>query len=113
MANRTDAVPDRPVAGPRHESDAPELHVVSGRDVAVERRRDTRFQQLLARGDRRDQAAELRDRAAEARAPASLDPQGWLDRDWAGRDRDAAAGDRADLLALLDEPGGAREQPTP
>lgn len=103
----------RPITGPRRESDAPELHVVSGRDVAVERRRDTRFQHLLARGDLRDQAAEQRDRAAEVRAPAGVDPQGWLDRVWAGRDRDAAAIDRADLVALLDEPGGDRENPSP
>ena len=90
-------------AGPQVEKS--ELHIASAGDVADERGRGSRLQSLLARSDLRDQAAERRDRTAEARCPVGVDPQGWLDRDWAGRDRDAAASDRADLLALLDEHG--------
>ena len=82
--------------------ETPELRLVSGWDVAAQRRRDLRLRALLARGDRRDQAAEERDRAAEARCPAGVDAQAWRDRFLAGRDRDAAACDRADLIALLD-----------
>src|SRR5687767_9304206 len=77
----------RAAAGP--EFDAAELHIASAGDVADERGRDSRFRALLARGDLRDQAAERRDRTAEVRSPVGVDPLGWLDRDWAGRDRDA------------------------
>ena len=80
----------------------PELRLVSAWDVAAKRRRHSRLHALLARGDRRDQAAEQRDRAAEARLPAGVDPQAWRDRFFAARDRDAAACDRAELIALLD-----------
>ena len=103
MVDQVTASPD--AASAAAGADAPELHVASGRDVADERGRDDRFQALLARGDVRDREAERRDRAAERRPAGRTDPQAWLDRDWAGRDRDAAAGDRADLLALLDERG--------
>jgi hypothetical protein len=93
---------------PQARRDLPELlellHLASQQDLADERDRDARFQAILTRGDVRDQAAERRDRAAEERSPHPGDRQGWLDRDWAGRDRDAAAVDRADLLALLGEP---------
>ncbi|HEX7187578.1 MAG TPA: hypothetical protein VF423_05075 [Actinomycetes bacterium] len=100
----------RAAAGP--EFDAAELHIASAGDVADERGRDSRFRALLARGDLRDQAAERRDRTAEVRSPVDVDPLGWLDRDWAGRDRDASAIDRADLLALLDERGVDAERST-
>jgi hypothetical protein len=90
----------------------PGLHVASGADVADEEDRDARLQAILARADGRDLDAERRDRAAEERFPTPGDRQGWLDRDWAGRDRDAAAVDRADLLALLGEPAGEAEEPT-
>jgi hypothetical protein len=105
-----------PAARPpaEHEAQKPpellELHLASGQDVADEQDRDARFQAILVRADLRDQAAERRDRAAEERFPSPGDRQGWLDRDWAGRDRDAAAVDRADLLALLGEPAG--DEPT-
>jgi hypothetical protein len=88
------------------------LHVASRQDTADEQDRDARFEAILARADVRDQAAERRDRAAEKRFPHPGDRQGWLDRDWAGRDRDAAAIDRADLLALLGEPAGDGDGPT-
>jgi hypothetical protein len=80
------------------------LHAASRQDLADEQDRDARFEAILTRADLRDQAAERRDRAAEERFAQPGDRQGWLDRDWAGRDRDAAAVDRADLLALLGEP---------
>jgi hypothetical protein len=117
----TDPALGIPAARPRADAeprDVPELHefpglhVASGEDVAEEQDRDTRFQAILARADVRDQAAERRDRAAEKRFPNPGDRQGWLDRDWAGRDRDAAAIDRADLLALLGEPAGDEDEPT-
>ena len=88
------------------------LHVASQQDLADEQDRDARFEAILARGDVRDQAAERRDRAAEEGFPHPGDRQGWLDRDWAGRDRDAAAVDRADLLALLGEPADDRDATT-
>ncbi len=88
------------------------LHVASRQDLADEQDRDARFEAILTRADVRDQAAERRDRAAEDRFPNPGDRQGWLDRDWAGRDRDAAAVDRADLLALLGEPAGDGDEPT-
>lgn len=93
-----DSEPVIATAGPEFET--PKLHIASAEPG--QRARDWRFRALLARGDLRDQAAERRDRAAEARSPVRIDAQGWLDRDWAGRDRDAAAIDRADLLALVD-----------
>ena len=105
MADQIAADPASVTAAAAPEVEKSELHIASAGDVADERGRDSRLQTLLARGDLRDQAAERRDRTAEARCPVGVDPQGWLDRDWAGRDRDAAASDRADLLALLDEPG--------
>ena len=111
-----------PVARPSAEDEAqtrpdlPELldllHVASQQDLADEQDRDARFDAILTRGDVRDQAAERRDRAAEERFPQPGDRQGWLDRDWAGRDRDAAAVDRADLLALLGEPADDRDAST-
>jgi hypothetical protein len=108
-----------PAARPPAEVDAQKrldlldlLHVASDQDVAEELDRDQRFQEILSRADVRDQAAEQRDRAAEERFPTPGDRQGWLDRDWAGRDRDAAAVDRADLLALLGEPTGDEVEPT-
>jgi hypothetical protein len=94
----------RPPARPEAARDLPELHIASGDDLADKQDHDARLQAILARGDARDQAAERRDRAAEERFPSPGDRQGWLDRDWAGRDRDAAAVDRAELLALLTEP---------
>ena len=112
MPDQESVSPDPADLAPGSEVEVPELHVASGRDVADERRRDARFQSLLARGDSRDQAAERRDRAAEGRSAARVDPHAWLDRDWAGRDRDAAAIDRADLLALLDERGAEIEPGT-
>jgi hypothetical protein len=88
------------------------LHIASLQDIAEQQDREARLQAILTRGDVRDQVAERRDRAAEERNPTPGDRQGWLDRDWAGRDRDAAAVDRADLLALLGEPAGDRDEPT-
>jgi hypothetical protein len=104
-----------PAARPRANAEAHdlhELHLASGEDVAEEEDRDARLQAILTRADVRDQAAEHRDRNAEARFPQPGDRQGWLDRDWAGRDRDAAAVDRADLLALLGEPTADEDGPT-
>ncbi len=70
--------------------------------VADERRRE-RLGELLVDGDVRDSAAEQRDRDAEARLSSEVGPHAWIDRDWAGKDRDAAASDRADLIDLLQD----------
>lgn len=102
MANQTVSHPALVMPRAAAEPETPELRLASGWDVDAKRSRDSRLNALLARGDRRDQAAEQRDRAAEARPPAAGDPQAWRDRFWAGRDRDEAAADRADLIALLD-----------
>lgn len=102
-------------------------HAAASRDRAADERdraadqrdaeadlRDARFsagevdvQDLLSRALARDKRAETRDRAAEARDAMSLaDPPsallrfGAVDRLESGMDRDLAAGDRADLLAL-------------
>jgi hypothetical protein len=68
---------------------------------------------VISRGDARDQRAELRDRAAEARdRAAALSPgdtaesaqsrrASHVDRVHAGRDRDEAAADRADIIEWL------------
>lgn len=93
--------------------ETPVLHIASPRDAAGERGRDARVRVMLARGDLRDKAAERRDRSAEARSSVGVDAQAELDRDRAGRDRDAGDNDRADLLALLDERGVAGERPPP
>ena len=79
----------------------PELHVASPADVTEATARDNRLDAILRRADVRDRAAEVRDRQAESRGPRGGDPDAAIDRDWAGRDRDHAAEDRADLLALL------------
>ena len=70
---------------------------------------DDRLDVILSRGDVRDQAAERRDRLAERRPRESGDGQARVDRDWAGRDRDAAAIDRAELVGLME----AREPEPP
>lgn len=64
---------------------------------------DHRIRAVLARGDHRDQAAERRDRHAEADEAAGRTHLAWIDRDWAGRDRDQAAVDRAALIDILQE----------
>ena len=82
---------------------------MSGADAIEEADRDDQLDAILARGDIRDQAAERRDRRADRRTPGTgdnQDSQALADRDWAGRDRDAAAGDRADLAGLLREKQG-------
>ena len=57
-----------------------------------------RLGDILNRGDARDSAAEQRDRKAENRPSEDVEEQSGLDRIWAGRDRDAAMIDRADLI---------------
>ena len=92
-------------------ADEPALHVASGEDEA--KRQGDLFDAILARGDLRDQAAERRDRRADNRAPTSGDADAGLDRIWSGMDRDAAALDRAALVALLhaqQEFGGTTRQ---
>lgn len=64
---------------------------------------DKTLDALLSAGDVRDSAAEHRDRDAEARPSSEAGAQSWIDRDWAGRDRDAAASDRADLIDLFQD----------
>jgi hypothetical protein len=77
------------------------LHLVSGEDAIEAANEDDRLDTILVRGDIRDQAAERRDRRADRRPSTAGDSQALIDRDWAGRDRDAAAADRADLVGLL------------
>jgi hypothetical protein len=112
MADQIASDPALAIPAARPETHAlPELHLASSEDAEEEQDRGDRLREILARGDVRDLAAERRDRAAEDRFPTPGDRQGWLDRDWAGRDRDAAAVDRADLLALLAEPTGDADEP--
>jgi hypothetical protein len=77
------------------------LHVVSGEDAIEAADRNNHLNAILARGDIRDQAVERRDRRADRRPRAAVDNQALTDRTWAGRDRDSAAADRADLVVLL------------
>ena len=89
-------------------ADEPTLHLASGEDETKARRQGDLFDAILARGDLRDQAAVRRDRRAEGRASTPGDAQAGIDRIWSGLDRDAAAADRATLVALLhaqQEPG--------
>ena len=87
------AVPDQT------QSDDAALHVASREDATEARQRADRLVEILERGDARDRAAERRDRDADGRG--TWDSDASIDRDWSGRDRDLAAGDRADLIELL------------
>ena len=98
----TDQLPRPAPAGDLLIDSAP-LHLATPEDLADVADRDQRFAALLARGDDRDRAAERRDRAAEADQAAGRPHVAWIDRNWAGRDRDQAAVDRADLIELLQE----------
>ena len=62
--------------------------------------RDEATRAILVRADLRDQAAQRRDRRAGRHFGVTSAGQAGIDRDWAARDRDAAATDRADLIAL-------------
>lgn len=95
-------------AGPETEPSKPgtgtsSLHLASGDDAIEAADRDDRLDAILTRGDVRDQAAERRDRRADRRPGVSGDGQARVDRDWAGRDRDAAAIDRAELVGMLEK----------
>lgn len=87
-------------------------------EIHVELKRHAdRLAGLIDAADARDRAAEIRDRAAEARQVAAalraarhqrsdrLDErdraQADVDRYWSGADRDASAGDRAELRDLV------------
>lgn len=85
----------------------------------MEARRDRSAHDVIGAADERDRQAEVRDRAAEARelgtgAPPENFGQHAIDRFLAGRDRDAAAADRAAFVeasrsarvAAEDEPTG-------
>ncbi len=98
----TDQLP-RPAPAADLLIDSAPLHLAGPEDRADVADRDQRFAEVLARGDERDRAAERRDRSAEAAEAAGRPHVGWIDRSWAGRDRDQAAADRADLIALLQE----------
>jgi hypothetical protein len=94
--------PTRAETGPRQRTASPsKLHLVSGEDAIEAADQDDQLNAILARGDVRDRAAERRDRRADRRLRTSGDGQALTDRNWAGRDRDAAAADRADLVVLL------------
>lgn len=81
--------------------DAPSPSAASPGASPDETEPDHRLDDVLSAGDVRDSAAEQRDRDAESRPGSEVGPNAWIDRDWAGRDRDAAASDRADLIDLL------------
>lgn len=84
-------------------ADQPPLHLALPEDRAHVAVRDHRIRAVLERGDHRDQAAERRDRRAEADEAAGRAHLAWIDRDWAGRDRDQSAVDRAALIDILQE----------
>jgi hypothetical protein len=91
-------------AGPGPQSPGrgkPALHVAGDEDQTKAQRLGDLFDAILVRGDLRDQAAERRDRRADARAPLPGDAPASLDRIWSGMDRDSAAVDRAALVDLL------------
>ena len=72
-----------------------------------ERERGERVEALLVRSDLRDVAAAQRDRLAHTRGTARLDDVA-VAREWAARDRDLAAADRADLIEILGPHGDRR-----
>ena len=63
--------------------------------------RDDQVDRLLVAADRRDAAAADRDVASRGQSPEELARLAGIAREWAARDRDLAAGDRADLVCLL------------
>lgn len=75
--------------------------VASATTALTDERERQRVGGVLLDADLRDSAAERRDRDAEARPVSDVGPQAWLDREWAGRDRDAAASDRAELSDII------------
>ena len=86
---------------------APRVHLATPEDHHAMADRDARFAAVLERGDDRDREAERRDRRAEASEASGRPHVPWIDRSWAGRDRDGAATDRADLIEILRS--GSRE----
>jgi hypothetical protein len=86
---------------PAWSSSPSELHLASGADSDGAAARDDEVSSLLRSADARDAAAGRRD--LEARM-LSFEDQALLAgvfRELAARDRDLAAGDRADLISLL------------
>src|SRR5881409_2513088 len=71
--------------------------------------RDRRFRGLIDAADQRDLAAERRDRSAETRDADDALAQSTIDRIHAGRDRDAAASDRAAFVDRTDQGAATRE----
>jgi hypothetical protein len=87
---------------PKAWADTSPLHIASGQDAAEADDQADRLNAILSRADQRDQAAERRESHTEERYSADGDPHAAIvDRYWAGRDRDAAAEDRADLIEIL------------
>jgi hypothetical protein len=89
------------------------LSLVVERDVLDVEVPGGRLGRILHDADERDRVAEHRDRVAERRefgtegpAPILTGDPGAVDRLWAGRDRDAAAGDRAALVSMLHQRDG-------
>ncbi|MDQ1616407.1 MAG: hypothetical protein QOJ60_2346 [Actinomycetota bacterium] len=89
------------------------LSLVAERDVLEVEVPAGRLGRILHEADERDRVAEQRDRVAERRefgtegpAPTLTGDPAAVDRLWAGRDRDAAAGDRADLVLMLHQRDG-------
>jgi hypothetical protein len=86
---------------PAWPASAGDLHLASGADSAGEAARDDEVSGLLRSADARDAAASLRDIEARALSPQDLVVLSRVYLEWAARDRDLAACDRADLISLL------------
>ena len=90
---------------PGHDGGSPaSTHDCSDQDPG-----EVRLRRILRRADDRDQAAERRDRDSAQLSRSEVAEQAMIDRDWAARDREGAAADRADLLGLLRELDVGRE----
>ena len=86
---------------PAWSSSIGDLHLASGADSDGVAARDDEVSGLLLAADRRDAAAGARDREARRLPPEDLARLAGIFREWAARDRDLAAADRADLISLL------------
>ncbi len=100
LSSHVTAVPDAH-AVPARWSSAGVLHVASGADSDGAAALDGEVERLLVSADLRDAMAGHRDLHAREQSPEDLVRLAGVSREWAARDRDLAAADRADLISLL------------
>ncbi len=105
------SVPDGDALSARSSSGV--LHVASGADSDGVAALDDEVERLLVSADLRDAVAGHRDLHAREQSPEDLARLAGISREWAARDRDLAAADRADLISLLRTRAGQPGIPRP